>query len=90
MACKAFCIFILFGIKPQRLWFYPVTKLENFHRGSKVTGPNIWEGSKTYVSKKIYTKRTCITLLSEKLGGPAPPPPPNPGLLKAAPLVYLV
>ncbi|MFS8014013.1 hypothetical protein Hanom_Chr15g01339671 [Helianthus anomalus] len=57
----------------------PVAKLENFHRGSEVTGPkSIYlkkiifckiGGSKTYIPKKFYTKHTYITLLSEKFGG---------------------
>ncbi|MFS7961423.1 hypothetical protein Hanom_Chr08g00714851 [Helianthus anomalus] len=39
-------------------------------------------GSKTYISKKFYTKRTYITLLSEKFGGSGAPPGP----FKATPM----
>ncbi|MFS7934349.1 hypothetical protein Hanom_Chr05g00390571 [Helianthus anomalus] len=52
--------------------------------GSEVTGPKsiylkiIYKigGSKTYIPKKIYTKRTYITLLSEKFGGSGVPSGP--------------
>ncbi|MFS7958746.1 hypothetical protein Hanom_Chr08g00682351 [Helianthus anomalus] len=66
--------------------------LKIFTGGSEVTEPKnsiqvkrkIYKtgGSKTYIPKKFYTKRTYITLLSEKFGGSGAPPGP----LKATPL----
>ncbi|MFS7981020.1 hypothetical protein Hanom_Chr10g00946001 [Helianthus anomalus] len=71
----------------------PVAKLENFHRGVGnhrtkklyISKKKLYKtgGSKTYIPKKFYMKRTYITLLSEKFGGSGAPPGP----LKATPLV---
>ncbi|MFS8029951.1 hypothetical protein Hanom_Chr17g01528371 [Helianthus anomalus] len=61
--------------------------LKIFIGGSEVTEPkSIYlefffyktGGSKTYIPKKFYTKRTYITLLSEKF---SPPPPRAPSML---------
>ncbi|MFS7930247.1 hypothetical protein Hanom_Chr04g00341881 [Helianthus anomalus] len=42
-------------------------------------------GSKTYISKKYYMKRTYITLLSEKFGGSDA----SPGPFKATPIIHI-
>ncbi|MFS7915843.1 putative ribosomal protein L9 [Helianthus anomalus] len=61
----------------------PWRSLKNSTEGSEVTGPknSIYVfffyktgGSKMYIPKKLYTKRTFITLLSEKFGGSGPRP----------------
>ncbi|MFS7989757.1 hypothetical protein Hanom_Chr11g01050641 [Helianthus anomalus] len=81
---------VALSFKPiqEHIWVlsHPVAKLENFFRGSEVTGlKSIYlnfiflyktGGSKTYIPKKFYTKRTYITLLSRKFGGSGAPPDP--------------